>query len=175
MNAEDLIQDLASKIYDEPFRRIREEADFPNLENPLHLVVLLCDCDIEIDMNGMLGFLENNTGCYLEQTIVALNMIGATKSAQLFSSIRDCMKRHGVAWNRLRGDFEGSTEFEITSFQKQHGESLNAFAEEVCQLAKNFALFNRHHSLEDTFKMLCEYIQERIEFFQEEIKRKVAA
>ncbi len=138
-------------------------------------MILLCDCDIEIDKNDRLGFLENNTGRHLEKTIAGLDPIGASTSARLFRSIRDCMNRHGVTWNRLRGDFEGSTEFEITSFSKQHGEALDTFAREVRQLAERFSLFNQHYSLEDSFKMLCDYVQGRIECFQAEIEKREAA
>ena len=170
MNAEDLIQDLAIKIYEKPLSQVRDEPEFPNLENPLHLVVLLLDCDTEISMNGMLSFLENLTGRHLRKTIEALEMIRAPKSAELFRAVQSCMKKHGVTWAKLRGDFKGSVEYQITSFRQLHGESLDSFSKDICQIVGKFELFNSHSALEDTFGGLCKYAQERIGQFHKEIQ-----
>jgi len=172
MNAEDVIEGLAVKIYEQPLSQVRDEPEFPNLDNPLHVVVLLVDCDTEIAMNGMLGFLENLTGRHLGKTIEALERIDAPKTADLFRAVQSCMKAHGVTWAGLRGDFEGSAEFQITSFRKLHGKSLDAFTEEVSQITGRFGLFNRHISLEDAFSMLCRYSQDRIELLQKEMERR---
>lgn len=122
MDADKIIQELGIEIYQPPLSLIREEAEFPDLDNPLHLIVLLVDCDTEISMNGMLGFLENLSGQHLGKTIEALDTIGAAKSADLFRSVERCMTKHGVTWAKLRGDFEGSTEYQITSFRELHGD-----------------------------------------------------
>ena len=172
MNAEALIQDLAIKIYEKPLSQIRDEPEFPNLNNPLHVVVLLVDCDTEISMNGMLGFLENFTGRHLGKTIEALEKIGAPKSAELFRSVQICMERHGVTWAKLRGDFAGTVEYQITSFRQLHGESLDTFSEELCQIVGKFELFNSHSALEDAFGGLCKFVQARVESFQQEIQKR---
>src|SRR6266516_1196275 len=117
MTADDVIQEIGGKIYDHPLSMIRGEADFPDLANPLHLIVLLIDCDTEIMMNGMLGFIENMTGRHLVPTIEALRQIGASAVARQLQAVHDCMTRYGVTWQRLRGEFEGSHEYEITSFR----------------------------------------------------------
>jgi len=119
MNADDLIQELGGLIYQEPLSRIRYEKDYPNLANPLHITVLLMDCDIEIDMNGMLGFIENETGRHLHKTIDALELIGATKCSAVFRSVENCMAKHQITWERLQRDYEGVKEFQITSFLKR--------------------------------------------------------
>jgi hypothetical protein len=46
---------------------VRDEADYPDLDNPLHFAMLAIACDTEIAMNGMLGFLENMTGRHVCQ------------------------------------------------------------------------------------------------------------
>ena len=151
MNAEEIIQDLAIKIYEKPLSQVREECNFPNLDSPLHLAMLLLDCDTEISMNGMLGFLENLTGRHLAPTIEALERIGAPKSAELLRAVQSCMKKHGVTWAKLRGDFEGTVEYQITSFRQLHGESLDAFSKDIYQIVGKFELFNSYSALEDTF------------------------
>jgi hypothetical protein len=175
MNADSFIQELAVQIYEEPLSGIRSETDYPNLSNPLHLAVLLIDCDTEIEINGMLGFLENMTGPYLPETTEALRLIGATKCASLFSSIQACMRKHGVSWEQLRSDFDGVTEFQITSFRELHGDRLSPFVKEVDELTHSFSLFNANYSLEDAYSSLREYLDSRLNEFRQEIdKRRVA-
>jgi hypothetical protein len=175
MNADSLIQELAVQIYDEPLSVIRSETDYPNLSNPLHLVVLLIDCNTEIEMNGVLGFLENMTGQHLPETTEALRVIGSPKCASLFSSIQVCMRRHGVSWEQLRGDFDGATEFQITSFREMHGDRLSPFVKEVGELTRHFSLFNAHDSPEDAYSALCRYLDGRLDELRQEIdKRRVA-
>lgn len=172
MDADKIIQELAIEIYQKPLSLIRDEPEFPDLDNPLHLVVLLVDCDTEISMNGLLGFLENLTGQHLGKTIEALGVIGATRSAELFRSVELSMTKHGVTWARLRGDFEGLTECQITSFCELHGASLDSFSREICQLEAGFSLFNSHSSLEDAYGALCGYTQARVERLQNEIQKR---
>ena len=62
MTADEIIQELGGKIYARPLSLVRDEPSYPDLANPLHLIILLVDCDTEVMMNGMLGFLENMTG-----------------------------------------------------------------------------------------------------------------
>jgi hypothetical protein len=172
MNADSLIQELAVQIYQAPLVSIRDEADYPNLNIPLHLVVLLIDCDTEIEMNGILGFLENMTGRYLPQTTEALRLIGAPKCAAIFDSVHASMTRYGVTWERLRGDFEGSTEFQITSFRRLHGEALDSFTAEVGKLVQGFSLFNTLYSPEDAYAALCHYLETRLVELRQEIDKR---
>jgi Domain of unknown function (DUF4375) len=173
MNADGLIQELCREIYQRPLSKVRDEVDYPNLTNPLHLVILLIDCDTEIDMNGMLGFLENPTGRHLKQTIQALQLIGASKSAALFEAVQDCMTKNRITWERLSSDLEGSAEYEISSFRQRHGEAIAAFTSEISRLTRQFSLFNRHRSREDAYAALCGYMDSRVnELRRETAKRK---
>jgi hypothetical protein len=174
MIIDDMIQDLAVKIYEDPLAKIRKEAEYPNLENPLHIVVLLIDCDTEIDMNGILGFLENSTGRYLRETIQALTKIGAPKCAAVFESVKKCMEKHNVTWERLREDFEGTVEYEITSFQRLHGSALDSFTKEVLELTGNFSLFNSLYSPEDAYSAFINYLEGKSKNLKREIEKRNA-
>ncbi|RPI74662.1 MAG: DUF4375 domain-containing protein [Desulfobacteraceae bacterium] len=173
MTADEIIQDLSIKIYSGPLSVVRHEPDYPDLENPLHLIVLLIDCDTEVQMQGMIGFLENNTGAHLGATIHALRLFGALKVSESLEKVQQCMRRHDVTWERLRGDFEGMTEFQITSFHELHGETLDAFAQEVCDIAGGFELFN-HESGEPVYDLLCAHLDLRIIRLREEIQKREA-
>jgi len=170
MNADAIIQNIGAEIYRAPLSKTRSEIDYPNLTNPLHLTVLLIDCDTEIEMNGILGFLENSTGRHLKQTIDALSMIGAPKSAAVLDSVQNCMIKHGITWESLRGDFEGTSEYQITSFRELHGESSEAFTCEVLQLTTGFSLFNTYDTLNDTYGSFCQYLDDNLDNLQVEIE-----
>jgi hypothetical protein len=171
MNADMLIQELAVQVFQPPLSNVRSETDYPDLRNPLHLTVLLIDCDTEIEMNGILGFLENMTGRHLPATTEALRLIGVPKCAAIFYSIQACMTKHGVTWERLREDFGGTTEFQITSFRKMHGDQLEPFAAEVAELAQRFSLFDTRSSPEDAYSALCRYLDGRLDELRHEIER----
>jgi hypothetical protein len=173
VTAKDLIEEAGRKLYKRPLSLVRVEAGFPDLNNPLHLIVLLVDCDTEIMMNGMLGFLENPTGRHLTATIEALRQIGAPIVAGQFQRVHDCMKRHGVTWERLREDFGSGQENQITSFRKLHGNQLDAFAAEVSTLGRDFSLFHPQ-SGESPFQALCAYLDGRVAELRKEIDRREA-
>lgn len=173
MNADSIIQELSTQIYEAPLSHVRNEANFPNLDNPLHLTILLLDCDTEIDMNGILGFLENQTGRHLGRTAEALKIIGAAKSSALLDSIASCMKKHAITWEGLREDFAGIVNNEITSFCSLHGDSSSVFTKEIRGLTANFSLFNTHYSLEDSYGFLCKYLDTRLDDLQREINKRI--
>lgn len=172
MNADAIIQKLAVEIYRSPLSKTRSEIDYPNLANPLHLAILLIDFDGEIEMNGILGFLENSTGRYLKQTIEALNLIGAPKSAALLDSVQSCLTKFGVTWESLRSDSAGIVEYQITSFRETHGESSDEWSEEVLRLSGNFCLFNAHYALEDSYGSFCQYLDCMLDDLQTEIEKR---
>ena len=148
-------------MYQPPLVGIRYKRDYPDIENPLHLLFLLVDCDIEIQMNGLLGFLENCTGEHLHATIDALTAIGANKAANDLRLVESCMCRHGVTWAGLRADFEGHKEFEITSFSGTHGNAMDGFTKELHGVAPDFSLF-AHPSGEPVYDLLCAYLEPRL-------------
>lgn len=173
MNVDHVIQDISVIIYEEPLAKVRDEFDYPNLINPLHLAILLIDCDTEIDMNGVLGFLENLNGRYLTNVTDVLKKIGAQKSAAVFDSIQVCMRKHNITWEQLRGDFDGANQYEITSFQKLHGSSLDSFANEISEISSGFSLFNSNNSPEDVYSFFVQYLEGIADQFEKEIEKRM--
>ena len=162
MTADETIQGISGRMYEPPFVGIRDQRDYPDLENPLHIIFLLTDCDIEIQMNGLLGFLENSTGEHLQATIDALTAIRAQRVADDLRQVADCMTRHGVTWAGLRADFEGAKEFDISSFAKTHGDRLGPFTDELRGVAPDFDIF-QHPSGEPVYELLCGYLEPRLD------------
>lgn len=170
MNADTILQDIASKIYELPLSAVRERRGYPSLGSPLDIAILLIDCDTEIAMNGILGFLENSSGAHLDATIHALSAIGASREAAKLAAIQTIMREHGVTWVDLRGDFEGVLEFRISSFSELHGREV--FAKAVCE-ADEVSIFQGPKE-EDVYRLLCDYLDERLPQFNAEIKSRTA-
>lgn len=173
MTADAMIQDLADHIYQGPLSEVRHERDYPNLDNPLHLVILLIDCDTEIAMNGVLGFQENLTGQHLAKTTEALARVGAPKAAAIFAFIQAIMQKHGVTWQSLRGDFEGVEVFQISSFKELHGQGIDRFTDEVDTLTSGFSLVNTDSS-ENVYGALCAYLEDKTQQLSAEVEKRKA-
>lgn len=140
MTSEELFTRLGNP-YEEKYLRIREQASWPSLANPLHVTLLLCDFNTELCMNGILGFLENRTGAYLDETIEVCRLIGAGQTANTLIQIREAMHEHSVSYQGLREDFANTTEFEISSFSKTHP-GREVFAKAVLSIARTLYLYD---------------------------------
>ncbi len=142
MSGQELLNDLGLRIYKKPLSNVRQQSNWPNPNSPLHVAVLLIDFDTEVSMNGILGFLENSTGAYFNQTIDAFGQIGSETTMQTLEQIRDTMANYEVSHNRLREPHKRTTEFQITSFAELHGSQLKAFANEVCEIARSLYIYD---------------------------------
>lgn len=157
MTGEELLKQMGNP-YAEKYCIIRQQPSWPDLENPLHVALLFSDFDTELCMNGMLGFLENSSGAFLDQTIDALKVIGARQNAVVLGLIREAMHRHGVSSQVLRSNIEGSSEFQIASFSQLHP-GRDAFAAEVIQLASALYLYDEEQ--ESPYALLEAYLESR--------------
>lgn len=167
MNADTVLQDLATAIYELPLSAVRERPDYPALSSPLDIAILLIDCDTELAMNGILGFLENRTGAHLEATVGALLSIGAARAAAKLTAIQEIMRQYEVTWEKLRGDFAGTREFQISSFSTLHEQE--SFATAVSE-ADPVPIFQRQKE-EDVYQLLCDYLDARLDELNAEIAK----
>jgi hypothetical protein len=169
VNVQDLIEDLMVKAYEEPLSNIRNLSRWPMLSDPLHLVILLIDFDTEVCMNGLLGFLENSTGAFLDETIQAFQHIGAQPTADILNRTREAMHRHGVSHHSLRAPLAQAQEFQITSFAQLHGPALRDFSAEVNQLSR--ALYLHDRSAQSPWPRIEEYLEPHLDRLQSELER----
>jgi len=169
MTGRQMLDDLAVRIYEEPLLHIRNAPEWPSLTNPLHLTALLVDFDTEVAINGILGFLENSSGAHLDKTIDAFIALGAHDTAEVLQRIREVLRKHGVSHQKLRSDFKNTSQYEITSFSKLHGASLNEFAQEVCAIAD--LLYSDRTSQGSPFLRLEVYLEEHASEIQSELSR----
>jgi hypothetical protein len=155
MTGEELLNRIG-KPYEKPILAVRDHPSWPNLSNPLHVALLLIDFDTELCMNGILGFLENSTGAHLDQTIDAFRLVRAEQTATTLSQIRGAMQRHSVSHQQLRSDFQGTSEFQITSSSQLHP-GRDDFADAIGQIADSLYLYDQ--SRESPFRLLEAYLE----------------
>lgn len=121
-SAEDIVVEICDSMYGAWRAQLWES--FELLPEILQDVLLIIELDTELSMNGILGFLENRSGRYLQETVEALQRIGAERDHELLEGIR--AQWLGVEWEQgqdlnLRGQEVHSQMHSITSFQDRHG------------------------------------------------------
>jgi hypothetical protein len=154
LSAAEIIEKLSVRIYEPPLSLLRE--DLAQVPEALRNVFLFIDFDTEVIMGGILTFLENSTGKYLSQTIIAFETIGAVGNAKHLAQIREIMKSFNVDHNRLRKDFEGLKLFEVTTLEKTHGKELNPMVEAIQKAAES--LYLGRGSEENPYELFEHYV-----------------
>ncbi|WP_251572207.1 hypothetical protein [Paenibacillus sp. MER TA 81-3] len=76
-------------------------------------IILIIDLDTELNMNGIVGFLENSSGLNLNNTIETLERIHALQDYELMSSIRHTLVKYGMTTQQLRGNVNSQESYEI--------------------------------------------------------------
>jgi hypothetical protein len=156
LSPRELVERLSIRIYEPPLSAARDQ--LKDVGDALRVSILILDFDTEVSINGILGFLENSTGLYLSQTIDAFERIGARETSTILRAVEATMQRHGITPERLRGDFDGTAAFEITSFAKLHGD-LGSFPKDVDFDADRLYLHARAGEGEPVWKLLEEYVE----------------
>jgi hypothetical protein len=112
--------------------KARREPDYPNLDNPLHLAILLIEADTTTALgSGVAVLVDDADGRYLASIGSALRLISADESAGEVDALLALMARHGVTWERLRGQVEDIAGFPQFADDWVHGSTLDAFFDDV--------------------------------------------
>lgn len=141
MTGEELLDRVAERA--KPYHRRKDLAAWPSLKNPLHVALLLIDFDTELTMDGLLGFLENSTGAYLDQTIDAFALVQASQTANTLRRVRDVMR----ALSHKRLDY----------------------LDEIHRIQKSFYVYDQ--SLEPPWDLLEIYLEQHADEVLSEIER----
>jgi hypothetical protein len=138
----DILDDLATHINEPPLNVLRHA--IRELPDAIRIPILIIDFDIELNMNGILGFLENSTGRFLAETIAAFEAIGATRTAATLRRIDAIMLEHGVTTADLHADLSRLSLFQVTTFVASHGESASAMADVIGRESENLYLYSEN-------------------------------
>jgi Domain of unknown function (DUF4375) len=157
MSVSEIINELAARRYQPPISSLCD--DMRSIPDVLRIPILISDFDTEVQMNGMLGFLENFGGRYLVDTIEALGTISAHKTADTLRAILRIMSEHGVSVEQLRGDLAKVQELQVTSFADLHGERLADMTQQIDAEARKLYVYQRDG--EAVFDLLEANLQQR--------------
>lgn len=121
LSAEDIIGQISLRLYKQENFHIRDNEIFSSLPMVLRDIIFIIDLDTEITMEGILGFLENSTGLFLEDTILTIERIKANEDQSVMSCIRDILKKYNISTYDLRENVNKGNSYDISSFSKTHG------------------------------------------------------
>jgi predicted HicB family RNase H-like nuclease len=83
MSADEFLQSMAD-IYKEPIDR-NEVKKYPQFVQD---VIFIIDYDTELQMEGLVGFFNDSTKDYVDETIIALKNCGAIKEAEILEQCK---------------------------------------------------------------------------------------
>ena len=166
--ARELIEALATRMYEPPLSEAHER--LPEVVSGLRAVLLVLDFDTEVNMQGMLGFLENSTGLALTDTIQAFGRIGALETSEILRRVEAILESHGVTPARLRSDFAGATAYQITTFRELHGD-LGSLPEEVEREAERLYVYAEPGCGENVWALVAAFVEANREEVLAEIER----
>ena len=155
MTAEDFGGNISLNLYKPQNSRIRDQENFDKLPDIIKDIILIIDFDTELNINGILGFLENSTGLYLDETIKTLKRIEAYEDCEILENIQKIMLKHGVSTKYLTNNLKNVNHYDITSFSKTHGSDYDIMANEIGLAAEGLYLYQDERNI---FTNLLKYI-----------------
>ncbi|MBD0381923.1 DMP19 family protein [Paenibacillus sedimenti] len=145
-------------IYDENFKSLRQEEIFIQLPVILQDIILILDFDIELQMNGIIGFLENSTGNYIEETILSLDRINATKDFKIMNDIKVLLSLNGISTKKLREDVNNLSLYQVTNSSEIHDNQNVELLNKIATQADQLYLYRDNDSI---FDNLFKYVEEK--------------
>ncbi|WP_307500117.1 DMP19 family protein [Paenibacillus brasilensis] len=145
-SAADLVEHIGSVIYGEEAGSIRDM--IYEVPESVRTIILLIDFDTELSMNGILGFLENSTGKYLNETISTLKLIKAEKDLSILEEIKKLIEDI---------NFNGEIKLEpyqVTTIEERH-DINDRILERIKELADGLYIYSIDR---DIFDYLIDYL-----------------
>ncbi|WP_163855496.1 DMP19 family protein [Paenibacillus elgii] len=166
-SADEIMDHVASNRYRQENIQLKDEEVFFKLPALLQDIVLLIDFDTELNMNGILGFLENSTGKYLNETIEVLERIGAVRDADAMKSIKRILENYNLSTGQLHRDLQDLEPYEINHFRQVHAIADDEFFEEIQHATETLTI---HSQEENIFDHLLTYIEANKRSFVEDVQ-----
>jgi hypothetical protein len=156
MSAAEIIDEIASNLYKKENFHIKNENMMYQIPLVIKDTILLIDFDIEVNMNSILGFLENSTGLFLNETIDALERIGAFEDMKVLINIREIMEKYKVTTHDLRNNVNKESLYEISSFIETHGDEYDEMADEISMEADKLYIGDPNRNIFDNLEIYIE-------------------
>jgi hypothetical protein len=130
-----LIDNFSIRIYESPISEIRDSDFFPDVANPVHVLILLVDFVTEMEINGINDFIGNSPGRFAHKTVAALRAVGQPALADTLMEIIRIASEAGMTHESIQDDLRGLPEFSIISFSDIHGDKWDDACESIQDLA----------------------------------------
>ena len=106
-------------------------------------------------MQGILGFLENSTGLFLNDTIETLHRIQAKEDYEILKAIKSILEQNNVSTLGLRNKVDNQIEYSITTFSETHSSKYDDMVSEISEVAAKLYLDDGVRNL---FDYLIKYV-----------------
>jgi hypothetical protein len=154
-SGEEIINEIALNIYNEENNHLTQKDAFYKLPAVIRDIILVINLDTELNMQGILGFLENSTGLFLGDTIDTLQRIQAKEDYEILKSIKSILEQNNVSTQDLRNNVDNQMEYSITSFSETHSSKYDAMVSEISEVADKLYLYDGDRNL---FDYLIQYV-----------------
>lgn len=154
-SGEEIINEIALNLYNEENYHLTERDAFYKLPIVIRDIVLVINLDTELNMQGILGFLENSTGLFLNDTIETLQRIQAKEDYEILKSIKSILEQNNVSTQDLRNNVNNQIKYSIATFSETHSSKYNDMVSEISEVADKLYLYNGDRNL---FDYLIKYV-----------------
>ncbi|KIV52192.1 hypothetical protein TS65_25430 [Aneurinibacillus migulanus] len=162
------MEEIALNLYKEENYHLYEKAIFYKLPIVIRDVILIINFDTELNMQGILGFLENSTGLFLDDTIETLERIQAEEDYKILKAIRSILQKNNVSTSDLRVNVDSQEEYSVNNFIETHGSEYDEMADEICKIADRLYLYSEDRNI---FDNLVRYVDTNKSYLIEELTK----
>ena len=131
MKPADLLNEFSVKIYEPPLSSMRDDGTICEPSNRVAVLMLVVDFETEVSMNGINNFIGNSSGRFGNETVAALNTIGAQTQAALLERILTVAENAGMTHDAIQRERSGLGEFAVTTFKELHGDKWDVASAEI--------------------------------------------
>ncbi|PGM49080.1 DUF4375 domain-containing protein [Bacillus sp. AFS053548] len=152
-SGEEIIEEIASNLYDDENNFIFEVEYFYKIPDVIRDIILLINFDTELAMEGILGFLENSSGVFINDTIETLEKIHAEQDYIILKNIKSILDENNISTTHLRANTNNQEQFSIQDFSETHGSAYDIMSDRICEIAEKLYITSEDRNIFDDLIM----------------------
>lgn len=158
----EILDTLSIKMYEQPWSNLKDSLLKEIPLNPICVAMLLIDFETEVAMNGIMNFIGNSSGRYLDETISSLREVSCNMEADTLSKIRAITSNAGMTHEAIQSERSGCKEYSVTSFSQLHGEKCRSVSKEAIEYCQTIDFGH-------VMDQLLDYVGSHQEVFQKSL------
>ncbi|WP_167555276.1 DUF4375 domain-containing protein [Gottfriedia acidiceleris] len=96
-----------------------------------------------------MGFLENSSGVYLNDTIETLEKIKAEQDHNILNNIKHILDENNIFTSQLRVNTNDQELYSIQGFSETHGSAYDDMADRICEIAEKLYISSEDRNIFD--------------------------